>query len=144
MRKNIISGALLLATAVIAVLALYGQTIAGQFKRLNASTLAVGAQITAHASPVNQGNAMEMDTYEFLVAPAGGNYRCRIVSNSTGQTLNLRLIGVDGTIASSCAAPNGGTCNTGTFALVGNLLFQCLVSTHNGAPVVGGAHYIFA
>jgi hypothetical protein len=114
----------------------------GQFKRLNASTLAAGAQITAFASPVNQGAAMEMDVYEYLSAAA--SYRCRILRNATGRTLNLRRIGVNGTITASCAAPPAGTCNL-PFALhVGNLLFQCTVATQNGAPVPIGSQYVIA
>jgi hypothetical protein len=122
------------------------ETNAGQFKRMTgSSTLAVNGSISAHASPRNQGAAMEMDTYEWQSQAAGAaSYRCRITSNTTGRTLNLRFIGVNGTIVSSCSAVNLGTCDTGTFAVVSNLLFQCLVSTANGSPVSGTAHYIFA
>lgn len=131
---------LLLATAL---LALADTAQAGQFKRLNASGLAVGGQIAALASPQNQGAAMEMDVYEFQTPTNGGSFRCRILTNTTGQTLNLRFIGVNGTIIASCAAANNGSCDAGTFSLVGNLLFQCLVATQNGAPVIADARYTF-
>ena len=40
-----------------------GETDAGQFKRMTgSSTLAVNGNLAAHASPRNQGAAMEMDT----------------------------------------------------------------------------------
>lgn len=118
-----------------------GPATAGQFKRLDASSLAVGGQIAALASPQNQGAAMEMDVFEFQTPAAGGSFRCRILSNTTGQTLNLRFMGVNGTIISSCAAANNGSCDAGTFSLVGNLLFQCLVATGNGTPVITDARY---
>jgi hypothetical protein len=122
------------------------ETNAGQFKRMTGSSaLAVNGQISAQASPRNQGAAMEMDVYEWQSQAAGAaSYRCRITSNTTGRTLNLRLIGVNGTIISSCSAVNLGTCNTGTFGVVANLLFQCTVSTANGSPVGGAAQYTFA
>jgi hypothetical protein len=123
-----------------------GETNAGQFKRMTgSSTLAVNGNLAAHASPRNQGAAMEMDTYEWQSQIAGAaSYRCRITSNTTGQTLNLKFLGVNGTVVDSCSAVNNGTCNTGTHGLVANLLFQCVTSTANGNPVNGTAHYIFA
>jgi hypothetical protein len=114
----------------------------GQFKRLNAATLATGAETSVFASPQNQGAAMEMDGYEYLSAAA--SYRCRILRNATGRTLNLRRIGVNGTIGGSCSAAPGGTCDLPFVVHAGNLLFQCTVATQGGAPVSAGAQYIFA
>jgi hypothetical protein len=85
---------------------------------------------------------MEMDVYEYLSAAA--SYRCRILRNATGRTLNLRRVGVNGTIGSSCSAPPAGTCDLPFVAHVGNLLFQCIVATQNGAPVTATAQYVFA
>jgi hypothetical protein len=122
---------------------LVGSTaLAGQFKRLDASTLAPGTQVSALASPQNQGAAMEMDAYEYLSAAA--SYRCRITFNSTGEALNLRVIGVNGTVAFSCTTPVNGTCDTPFVAHAGNLLFQCLVATGNGSPVTASSAYVFA
>jgi hypothetical protein len=122
------------------------ETNAGQFKRMTgSSTLAVNGSISAQASPRNQGAAMEMDTYEWQSQAAGAaSFRCRITSNTTGQTLNLKWLGVNGTIIDSCSALNLGTCDTGVHGLVANLLFQCVVSTANGSPVSAAARYIFA
>ena len=116
--------------------------LAGQFKRLDASTLAPGAQVTALASPQNQGAAMEMDAYEYQSAAT--SYRCRITFNNTGEALNLRVIGVNGAVAFSCATPVNGTCDTPFVGHAGNLLFQCLVATGNGSPVAAGSAYGFA
>jgi hypothetical protein len=144
MRRNSISAVLVLAIVLTTVFVFSHGATAGQFKRLNTETLAVGAQISAHASPLNTGAAMEMDTYEFKTAAAGGSYRGRILTNSTGQTLNLKVIGTNGLIVASCSAVNAGTCNTATLSLVGNLLFLVIIATQNGAPVNAGAHYSMA
>jgi hypothetical protein len=121
---------------------LFGTTaLAGQFKRLDASSLAPGAQVSALASPQNQGAAMQMDAYEYLSAAA--SYRCRITFNSTGEALNLRVIGVNGTVAFSCTTAVNGTCDTPFVAHAGDLLFQCLVATGNGSPVAAGSAYVF-
>jgi hypothetical protein len=126
------------------VFGLGGDAVAGQFKTLNTAGLAVGAQISAHSSPKNTGAAMEMEVYEWPTAAGGGSYRCRILSNTSGVTLNLREIGVNGTVVGSCAAANGGTCDTPTLGHVGNLKFMCIVSSANGQPVSSTAHYIIA
>jgi hypothetical protein len=140
-RKFILIG--LVLVTVVTMMANSGQSaFAGQSKRLNASGLAVGGLIQVISSPQNQGAAMEMDTYEVLTA--GGNHRFRILSNGTGQVLNLRLIGVNGSIITSCTAAVGGTCTTPSQALIGNLLFQVIVATQNGAPVNPGSNYRFA
>jgi hypothetical protein len=145
MRRNLVSGILTLALLLTAAVAFLGDAEAGQFKRLNGTAaLPLNAQLAVHASPVNQGAAMEMDTYEFLSAPAGARYRARIISNGTGRTLNVRFIGVNGTIVGSCAAVSFGVCDTPSFLLAGNLLFQVIVATGNGSPVVANAHYILA
>lgn len=144
MWHKLVSGILVVASVVALVLVSGRDASAGQFKRLNAQNLTVGQLLAVHASPLNQGNAMEMDTYEVLSATAGGAYRFRITSNATGQTLNLKVIGVNGTIVGSCSAPNGSSCLTPTLTLVGNLLFQVIVATNNGAPVLANAHYTFA
>jgi len=140
------SGLWIIGFWLTAAILFTGETSAGQFKRMTgSSTLAVNGNISAHASPRNQGNAMEMDTYEWQSQASGSaSFRCRITSNTTGQTLNLKWLGVNGTIIDSCSALNGGTCDTGVHATVGNLLFQCIVATANGSPVSASAHYIFA
>jgi hypothetical protein len=128
-----------------AVLVTGGQALAGQFKRLSrVATLAVGAQATAFSSPQNQGAAMEMDVWEYLSAPAGASYRCRITSNSTGRQLRLARVGVNATIQASCITPVNGTCDLPFVAHTGNLLFQCIVATGNGSPVTTGSTYGFA
>ena len=126
------------------VFGLSGDALAGQFKTLNTAGLGVGAQVSAHSSPKNTGAAMEMEVYEWPTAAAGGSYRCRLLSNTSGVTLNLREIGVNGTIVGSCAAANGGTCDTPTLGHAGNLKFMCIVSSANGQPVSASAHYIIA
>jgi hypothetical protein len=128
-----------------AVLVAGGQALAGQFKRLSrVATLAVGAQVAAFSSPQNQGAAMEMDVWEYLSAPAGASYRCRIISNNTGRQLRLARIGVNATVQASCVTPVNGTCDLPFVAHAGNLLFQCIVATGNGAPVATGSAYGFA
>jgi len=128
-----------------AVLATGGQVLAGQFKRLTrTASLAPGTQAFAFSSPQNQGAAMEMDVWEYLSAPAGASYRCRITSNNTGRGLTLARIGVNGAIQASCITPVNGTCDLPFIAHAGNLLFQCIVATSNGAPVATGSTYGFA
>ena len=95
-----------------AVLVAGGPAIAGQFKRLTrVASLAAGAQAVAFSSPQNQGAAMEMDVFEYLSAPAGASYRCRITSNGTGRALTLARVGVNGAIQASCTTPVNGTCD---------------------------------
>lgn len=50
------------------------------------------ALIAFHANPVNQGAAMQMDSYEVQTPSTGGSYRFRIVTDSTSRTLNLRKV----------------------------------------------------
>lgn len=146
-RRSVMLGALVALVALTAGLGLVGDSRAGQFKRLTGSeALAPGGMIIVHASPRNQATAMEIDVYEWLAAaaPAPVPYRCRILSNLTGQRLNLRMIGVDGTIFSSCVAPAGGSCDVAPGASTPSHLHQCSVSTRTGAPVLPTAHYILA
>lgn len=110
---------------------------AGQFKTLNTQNLGVGGSVQATSSPKNSGQAMEMEVFEFGSAAAGGTYSCRILANATGRTLNMRMVAANGTIPGSCSAAPGGTCSTPPTPILGNLKFQCLVTTSNGAPVIG-------
>jgi hypothetical protein len=122
-----------------------GTAEAGQFKRLTGSNLlANGGFIQAYASPLNTGAAMEIDVYEFQTTPLSDAWRCFVNANNTGRALNVRLVGVNGTVgASSCTTPVNGTCFTPFVTLAPNLLFQCTVSTGNGAPVAAGSLYRF-
>ena len=130
-----------LAAAVLVA----GPAVAGQFKRLTrVASLAPGTQAFASSSPQNQGAAMEMDVFEYLSAPAGASYRCRITVNGTGRALTLARIGVNGAVQASCTTPVNGTCDLPFVLHAGNLLFQCIVATSNGAPVATGSTYGFA
>lgn len=112
---------------------------AGQFKRINASTLAAGASILTWASPQNTGAAMEMDVYEYFSAAA--SYRCRIQYNNTGRAITLARLGVNGTIQASCTTAVNGTCDLPYVGHAAGLVFQCLVATGNGSPVAAGSLY---
>ena len=131
----------LVATLGFATLLLAPLADAGQFKRLNAGALAPGGQMTALASPQNQGAAMEMDAYEYQTG-ASASLRCRITFNNTGRALTLARIGVNGLVQASCTTPVNGTCDLGFVVHGGNLLFQCLVATGNGSPVAVGSAYV--
>ncbi|HEV8311121.1 MAG TPA: hypothetical protein VGW35_25950 [Methylomirabilota bacterium] len=146
-RRTVLESALVLLVTLAVALVPAWDTRAGQFKRLTGSEiLAPGAQIQAHASPRNQGTAMEIDVYEWIAASAAAPvpYRCRIILNLTGQRLNLRMIGADGSIFSSCVAPSGGSCDVPTGFATPKSLHQCTVATQGGAPVLPTAHYILA
>lgn len=136
------------AAALVAVAFLAGNPAgAGQFKRLNAATLGLGAQIAVHASPQNQGSAMEIDVYEVLSGTA--SFRCRITQNNTGQQLALRLISLNGSQASLCVTSSAPpfTCNTSflpSSLLRPNSLYQCTVATAQGVTVIPGSHYTLA
>ena len=109
---------------------------AGQFKNLNnTATLAVNGLVRASSSPQNTGQAMEMESFEFLTTSELASWTCRVIANATGTPLNMRLVGLNGTIIASCTAPAGGVCNTPPVGLVGGHRFQCLVSTQFPAPV---------
>ena len=119
-----------------------GTAEAGQFKRLTGSNLlANGGVLRAVASPLNTGAAMEMDVYEFQTVNVLDGWRCFVDANTTGRALNVRLIGVNGTVVTSCTTPVNGTCTIPFTNLAPNLLFQCTVSTGNGAPVLPGSVY---
>jgi hypothetical protein len=122
-----------------------GTAEAGQFKRMTGSNLLPnGGFIQAYASPLNTGAAMEMDVYEFQTIPVlVDGWRCFVNVNTTGRALNVRMINVIGTVATSCTTPVGGTCFTPFINLSPNLLFQCTVSTGNGSPVAAGSFYRF-
>jgi hypothetical protein len=131
-----------LVVCLVASLALVsGDAGAGQFKRINASTLAAGASILSWASPQNTGAAMEMDVYEYFSAAT--SYRCRIQYNNTGRALTLARLGVNGVIQASCTTPVNGTCDLPYVLHAAGLVFQCLVATGNGAPVAAGSIYAF-
>jgi hypothetical protein len=116
---------------------------AGQFKTVNTVTnlgvLVPGGAITLISSPkTNLGGVMEMELYEFQTPPAGGSWQLVISQNNTGQDLNARLIGVNGTIIASCTTPVNGTCSTVPIALVGNLKFMAIVATDAFSPIAPG------
>ena len=126
----------------IAALGLVASTAAqaGEFKTLNTESLAAGAQLQAFSSPKNTGAAMEMEVFEFRSAPVSAKYKCKILRNNTWRILNIRMIGVNGTVIAaggcSAAAALGSSCTPPTPpTLVANLKFQCLVATANGSPV---------
>ena len=145
MRRNSMLSILALTTLLATGLVWNGEVIAGQFKRLTGSNLlGVGGSISAHASPRNQGTAMEMDVYEYQSAAVAANYRCSITQNSTGRALRLRRIGVDGSITATCITAINGVCSLPLVAHAANLLFQCTVATASSQPVSATAHYTIA
>jgi hypothetical protein len=117
---------------------------AGQFKTLNTQSLAVGASVIAHSSPKNSGSAIEMEIFEWPSASTGGKYRCNILSNSTGTTLTIRLIGVTATPLGSCSALPGGSCSTPIIGLLGDFKFLCIVATSNNGLAGVNAHYVMS
>lgn len=120
---------------------------AGQYRRVDqTATLAVGAQVFFRVSPTNHNTAMEMDVWEFLSRNGAGSYRLRIVQNSTGQDLTVRMIGLTGTQlgAVTCTTAVNGVCDTPSIALGANFLFQAIVSSGAGSPVGAGALYTIA
>lgn len=134
---------LLTSCAGAAALALGATAEAGQFKTVNTVTnsgvLTVGGAITQISSPKSTlGGTMEMEVYEFQTPPAGGGWQLQITQNNTGRALNLRLVGVNGTIITSCTTPVNGTCNTTPIGLVGNFKFLALVATDAFNPVAPG------
>ena len=117
---------------------------AGQFKTLDTQSLAVGASIVAHSSPKNSGPAIEMEIFEWPSASTGGTYRCNILSNSTGTTLTIRLIGVNATSLGSCSALPGGSCSTTAVSLLPDFKFLCIVATSNNGLAKPNAHYVMS
>ena len=135
--------AMVLFCCVLAVaLLMNAGALAGQFT--NVPTVPNGGEVQFYASPKNYGNAMMMHTYSFNSTTVTDNFRCRIVSNSTGRALRLKLIGVDGTIINSCITAVNGTCATPIVALLPNLRFHCTVSSGNPFPVTSSALYRIA
>ncbi|HEX6739065.1 MAG TPA: hypothetical protein VF310_12370 [Vicinamibacteria bacterium] len=125
-----------LGCAAVMVALSSADAYAGQFKNLNnTATLAVNGLVRASSSPQNTGSAMELEAFEFLTTPEVSSWTCRVIANATGTPLNMRLVGLDGTIIRSCTAPAGGVCNTPPVGLVGGHRFLCLVATQFPAPV---------
>src|SRR4051812_36918949 len=86
-----------LTSLLVLIFGLNQPASAGQFRRVDqTANLAVGGQIFFRVSPTNRNTAMEMDVFEFLSRAGAGSYRLRILQNSTGQQLNLRMIGLTG------------------------------------------------
>jgi hypothetical protein len=109
---------------------------AGQYKTLSTELLEAGSFVPATSSPKNSGSAMELEVYEFKTA-AGASYRCEILTNVTGVSLNIRLIHVTGVEVASCIAPAAGACNTAYVAFGPHLKPLCLVATAPNSAVVG-------
>ena len=129
-----------LAIALSTVLLGAGGAMAGSYKDLHGTIPNAGC-ISAHSSPRNVSTAMAMEIYEF-VSPAADNYRCCISSNTTGQDLFVRLIGLTGVqLGSFQTAVNQGGC-TPFVGLGGGFAFQCTVASGAGSPVSGAAHYV--
>jgi hypothetical protein len=114
--------------------------MAGEYKNLHGSIPNAGC-ISAHSSPRNVSSAMAMEVYEF-VTPVADTYRCCIQSNTTGQDLFVRLIGLTGSqLAFFQTAVNSTGC-TPFVGLGAGFAFQCTVASGAGSPVGGAAHYI--
>ena len=134
--------ALVVATsAFLAGFAYSGSTVAGDFHRLVEPVANGGGLECTWSTPQNTGSAMEMAAYEFTT-PAADSYRCRITSNSTGQDLTLRLIGLTGSPIVSVTTPVNGTGLTSYVSLGGGYTFQCTVASGAGSPVSGGNYRV--
>jgi predicted small integral membrane protein len=84
---------------------------------------------------------MAMEVFEF-VSPAVDTYRCCIQSNTTGQDLFVRLIGLTGVqLAAIQTGVNGNGC-TAFIGLGAGFAFQCTVASGAGSPVGAAAHYV--
>jgi hypothetical protein len=116
-----------------------GGATAGQFKNLHGSIPDNGCN-SAHSSPKNVSSAMAMEVYEF-VTPVADSYRCCILSNTTGQDLFVRLIGLTGSPLQSFQTAVNGTGCTPLNALGAGFAFQCTVASGAGSPVSATAHY---
>jgi hypothetical protein len=112
----------------------------GQFKRIR--DIPNGGEVQVHSSPKNFGRDMEMDIYEFESATEPDQFRCRIVSNSTGQELAIFMYGSDGSLIQSCITTLNGTCTTASQTVGANVLLQCRVSAVGLATST--AHYIMS
>jgi len=142
MRRNSMLGILALTTILATGLALSGDATAGSFKVVSTTGLANGGARFAVSSPFNVSSAMEIEVFEF-VTNAADSWRCGITQNNTGQDLQVRLIGLTGTVLSSCVTPVNGVCSTPFIALGGGFAFHCTVSSGAGSPVVLGSQYRF-
>ncbi|MCW5200747.1 hypothetical protein VU07_02900 [Desulfobulbus sp. F4] len=121
-----------------------GNAMAGQYKTLNTGGLAAGASMCMYSSPKNAlptPKGMEMEVYEWQTSSAGGFYRCSLTSNQTGKTLNLRMIGLDGTIISSTSCAAGTSCATPTSSLTSYGKFACVVATNSFTAFTSDAVY---
>ena len=148
----------LLAIVFATIFAFSENAPAGQFKRITATAVVpVGSQIELRANPQNccvvdpntglpvpDMGSMETDVYEFQSAHNFNSFSCSIVSNTTGQALNLRMIGTSGNIIGSCIAPVNGPPCTVTASLQEFRLWLCTVSTAPGQAVTPTAEYILA
>lgn len=134
---NIVAMTAILATGLV----LSRDAMAGSFKIIDTAGLADGGARIVHSSPFNVGSAMEIEVFEWVTNVGGDSWRCGINSNSTGQDLTVRLIGLLGAPAASCTTPVNGTCATAFVGLAGGFAFQCTVSSGAGSPVSLGGHY---
>lgn len=142
MRRNSMLGILALTTILATGLALSRDATAGSFKVVSTLGLANGGARFAWSSPFNVSSAMEIEVYEWVTNATDG-WRCGISSNSTGQDLQVRLIGLTGTVLASCVTPVNGTCGTPFVGLGFGFAFHCTVSSGAGSPVILGSNYRF-
>jgi len=131
--SSMIAGSALLASAAMA----------GDFHRLVGVIADGGGANCTYTTPKNTSSAMEMAVFEFQT-PAADSYRCYVTSNTTGQDLIVRLIGLTGSPLASVTTPVNGAGATPYIGLGGVFLFQCTVSSGAGSPVNGGYYRICA
>jgi hypothetical protein len=130
------------AMMAVAAVALAATAEAGQFKRLETTTLPIGGFVDGFSSAQNHNVAMQGDVFEF-VTPAGGTFTCGIVANNTGRALTVRLISLTGSTLQTCTTPVNGGCTTPAQGLGGNFLFQCTVfGPGGGLPANANSIYI--
>jgi hypothetical protein len=142
MRHHAIIAFVIVALALATGITLPGEALAGQYKDLHGAIPNAGC-ISAHSSPRNVSSAMAMEVYEFIT-PAADAYRCCITSNTTGQDLFVRLIGLTGAqLGVFQTAVNGVGC-TAFINLGAGFAFQCTVASGAGSPVNATAHSILA
>ena len=70
-----------------------GEAAAGDFHRLVGTIADAGGTNCTYSTPKNTSSAMEMGVFEFQT-PVTDSYQCCITSNSTGQDLFVRLVGL--------------------------------------------------
>jgi hypothetical protein len=135
----------IVSLAIIVSLVAAGGAVAGQFKNLNnTAALAPNGLVRAVSSPQNTGTAIELEAYEFLTAPDAASWTCRILGNGAGVPLNMRLVGLNGSILASCTAPAGGVCNTPAQNLLPGHRYLCLVASDAGSPAAPLGAYTMA